>query len=168
MSAARAIEIERKFLVRSDAWRPGARGTRYRQGYLCCSARATVRVRLGPTDAWLTIKRRLDTQSAAEFEYPLPISEAQELLETACQGHLVEKTRYRVTYDRHVWEIDEFQAANEGLVLAEVELSSLDTSPGFPDWIGIEVTGQKRYTNAYLSRHPFGEWADRPKLGGPH
>jgi len=168
MSAARAIEIERKFLVRSDAWRPGTRGTSYRQGYLCCSERATVRVRLGPTDAWLTIKRRLDPQSAAEFEYALPISEAQELLETACHGHLVEKTRYRVAYDRHIWEVDEFQAANRGLVLAEVELSNLETSPTLPDWIGIEVTGQKRYTNAYLSLYPFREWADQPSPGGPH
>ena len=151
-------EIERKFLVGNDSWRPGASGTRFRQGYLSTDPERTVRVRLEGDRGVLTIKGPSRGISRAEFEYPIPAAEAATLLDTLCLQPLIEKTRYRVEHGGHLWEIDEFAGDNAGLVLAEVELSSEDEQVALPPWVGMEVSNDPRYFNANLARHPFSRW----------
>jgi adenylate cyclase len=152
------IEIERKFLVRSDAWRGEAEaGVRYRQGYLCGSERASVRVRSAGDAAWLTVKGATDGVSRSEHEYPIPPGDADELL-ALCGEALVDKTRYHVRHGGHTWEVDEFHGANAGLVLAEIELDAPDAAFPRPGWLGEEVSHDRRYYNASLARHPWGRW----------
>jgi adenylate cyclase len=153
-----AEEIERKFLVSNDSWRPGAGGTRFRQGYLSTDPERTVRVRLEGERGVLTIKGLSRGICRAEFEYPIPAAEAAVLLDTLCLQPLIEKTRYRVEHGGHIWEIDEFAGDNAGLVLAEVELSSEDEAVELPLWVGAEVSSDPRYFNANLIRHPFRRW----------
>lgn len=152
------IEIERKFLLKNDLWREGAAGLFYRQGYLCTDPERTVRVRVGGDRAVLAIKGAGDGIARAEYEYPIPPDEAGELLDRLCLHPLVEKYRYRVPFAGLTWEIDEFTGANAGLVLAEVELEHVAQPVPLPPWIGREVTGDHRYYNAWLARHPFGTW----------
>lgn len=152
------IEIERKFLLKSDAWREGATGILYRQGYLCTDPERTVRVRIGGGTAILAIKGAGDGVARPEFEYPIPLAEATQLLDTLCLKPLVEKYRYLVPFAGLTWEIDEFLGANTGLLLAEVELEQVDQPVPLPPWIGTEVTGDPRYYNAYLARHPYSSW----------
>lgn len=152
-------EIERKFLVRDDAWRAAAVSAMpMRQGYLSLDPARTVRIRLAGDRAWLTIKGLGDGLSRAEYEYPIPAEDAGFLLDRLCLPHQVEKTRHRIPYGGLVFEVDEFQGANAGLVLAEVELPATDTVVEKPAWLGEEVTGDTRYFNAYLARHPFSTW----------
>lgn len=153
-----AEEIERKFLVSNDSWRPGASGTLFRQGYLSTDPERTVRVRLEGERGVLTIKGLSRGIRRAEFEYPLPAAEAAVLLDTLCLQPLIEKTRYRVEHAGHIWEIDEFAGDNTGLVLAEVELTSEDEAVELPLWVGAEVSTDPRYFNANLIRHPFRRW----------
>ena len=153
------IEIERKFLVCSDAWRPTQSGTLYRQGYLCTDPGRTVRVRVGGGTAILAIKGAGDGIARAEFEYPIPTAEATLLLDRLCLQPLIEKYRYLVPFAGLTWEIDEFLGANAGLVIAEVELVHAAQEVPLPPWIGAEVTADYRYYNAYLARHPFSTWA---------
>lgn len=153
-----AKEIERKFLLGNDSWRPGAGGTLFRQGYLSTDPERTVRVRLEGERGVLTIKGLSRGISRAEFEYPIPAAEAAELLDTLCLQPLIEKTRYRVEHAGHLWEIDEFAGDNAGLVLAEVELASEDEALELPPWVGAEVSTDPRYFNANLVRHPFRSW----------
>jgi CYTH domain-containing protein len=152
------IEIERKFLLSDEAWRDGARGVLYRQGYLCTDPERTVRVRLGGEAAILAIKGAGDGLARPEFEYPIPAEEAALLLDSLCLQPLVEKYRYLVPFAGLTWEIDEFLGANAGLLLAEVELTRADQAVVLPPWIGREVTGDHRYYNAWLARHPFTTW----------
>jgi CYTH domain-containing protein len=152
------IEIERKFLLSSDAWRDGATGILYRQGYLCTDPERTVRVRLGGDMAILAIKGAGDGLARPEFEYPIPPEEAVALLDGLCLQPLVEKYRYLVPFAGLTWEVDEFLGANAGLFLAEVELERVDQTVPLPPWIGLEVTGDPRYYNAWLVRHPFSTW----------
>ncbi|MHB8709761.1 MAG: CYTH domain-containing protein [Desulfuromonadales bacterium] len=152
------IEIERKFLLKNNAWRNGATGILYRQGYLCTDPERTVRVRLGGGTAILAIKGAGDGIARPEFEYPIPAAEAALLLDSLCLHPLVEKYRYRVPFAGLTWEIDEFLGANAGLLLAEVELEQVDEAVPLPPWIGREVTGDHRYYNAWLARHPFTTW----------
>jgi adenylate cyclase len=154
------VEIERKFLVRSDAWRNSASGTRYRQGYLCSRPGCSVRVRLGGDAAWLTVKGETTGMTRPEFEYPVPLSDADGLL-ALCLQPLIEKVRYRLDFAGLVWEIDEFAGANAGLVVAEVELQHADQAVELPPWAGREVTGDPRYYNANLQTHPFRQWPER-------
>ena len=154
------LEIERKFLLRNDAWRQGATGTLYRQGYLCTDPERTVRIRIGGDTAILAIKGAGDGLARPEFEYPIPPAEAATLLDTLCLQPLVEKLRYLVPFAGLTWEIDEFLGANAGLLLAEVELERADQPVPLPPWIGREVTGDPRYYNAWLARHPFSTWAE--------
>lgn len=154
------IEIERKFLLKSNDWRPGATGTLYRQGYLCTDPERTVRIRLGGNQAILAIKGGGDGIARVEFEYPIPAPEAEQLLDALCLHPLVEKVRYLVPFAGLTWEIDEFLGANAGLLLAEVELERVDQKVPIPPWIGAEVTGDPRYYNAWLARHPFGTWRE--------
>ncbi|MHB1399999.1 MAG: CYTH domain-containing protein [Trichloromonadaceae bacterium] len=153
-----AEEIERKFLVSNDSWRPGASGTLFRQGYLSTDPERTVRVRLEGERGVLTIKGLSRGIRRAEFEYPIPAAEAAVLLDTLCLQPLIEKTRYRVEHAGHLWEIDEFAGDNAGLLLAEVELSSEDEAVELPLWVGAEVSSDPRYFNANLIRHPFRRW----------
>lgn len=152
-----ATEIERKFLVTSDSWRKSARGTRFQQGYLSTDPQRSVRVRIAGEQAWLTIKGQTEGISRAEFEYPVPPGDATELMDL-CLPAVISKTRYRVTVGQHVWEVDEFHGDNDGLVVAEIELGSVDESFERPDWLGEEVSHDPRYFNASLTSHPFCRW----------
>jgi adenylate cyclase len=151
-----AVEIERKFLVSDPSWKTG-NGSLLRQGYLSKTPERTVRVRLADDAAWLTIKGITTGTSRAEFEYRIPCADAAELLKL-CDGPLLEKTRYRVEYRGHIWEVDEFHGDNEGLVVAEVELQQENESVELPPWIGDEVTNDVRYFNSNLARQPFRSW----------
>lgn len=151
-------EIERKFLLKNDTWRTGARGKRYRQGYLCTEAERTVRVRVVEQQGFLTIKGKSHGAVRAEFEYKIPRAEADALLKELCVGYVIEKIRYKIDYGGLTWEIDEFLGENAGLFLAEVELSSPGQPIDLPPWVGEEVTGDERYYNAYLSSRPYRLW----------
>ena len=150
-------EIERKFLVVGDNWRAGASGTSYVQGYLSRDVARVVRIRQAGSAAYLTIKGIAHGATRPEFEYPLPLSDAQQLLDL-CLRPLVEKTRYIVRYGGKRWEVDEFHGDNQGLIMAEIELSREDEPLDIPAWIGQEVSGDPRYFNSYLSEHPYTQW----------
>lgn len=150
-----AVEIERKFLVTGDGWRVGAVGEPYRQGYLGRTDQATVRVRVAGQSAFLTVKGEELGRVRAEFEYSIPIDDAEEMLRTLCGRNLIEKTRYEVVHDGRVWHVDEFGGPNRGLVLAEVELDHPESEFERPDWVGREVTEDPRYRNASLVERPM-------------
>ena len=156
-------EIERKFLVTDERWRQGATGTLFRQGYLCNERTHSVRVRIEGDRARLTIKGGSTGIVRTEYEYDLPMDDAHELLEHMVQGPVVEKDRYRVPWQRHTWEIDEFLGANAGLVVAEVELQDATEAVALPPWVGAEVSEEPRYFNASLSRRPYCDWSDEEK-----
>lgn len=153
------IEIERKFLVTGDQWRQGA-GVRYSQGYLSRDKARTVRVRVAGDKAFLTIKGVSRGAARAEFEYEIPVAEAEQLLELS-DGPLIRKLRYKVRHDGLTWEVDEFLGDNTGLVVAEVELTSEDQTFTKPSWVGKEVTDDQRYYNSNLASHPYSQWHDR-------
>jgi adenylate cyclase len=153
-----ALEIERKFKVASDSWRDSVtRSTSLRQGYLSINPEATVRVRLENGVGTLTIKSKTKGISRSEFEYNIPSSEATQLLRL-CEGPLIEKARHRVNIGQHTWEIDEFIGDNQGLIIAEIELSSKDESFDKPAWLGKEVSDDARYYNSNLVAHPYNQW----------
>lgn len=151
-------EIERKFLPRNDGWRAGAPGVRYRQAYLSTEPQRTVRVRRAGDQAYLTIKGKSVGAARLEYEYPIPVQDADEMLDGLCLKPVIEKTRYRVEHGGLTWEVDEFEGVNAGLVIAEVELESEDQAVELPDWVGEEVTGDQRYYNASLIANPFSTW----------
>jgi len=152
------IEIERKFLVIGTDWRHVAVGTTYRQGYIVADRERTVRVRRAGERGFLTIKGPGDGARRLEFEYEIPIADAQELLDTLCSGTLIEKIRYRIDYQGFTWEVDEFFGENRGLLLAEIELADEHQVFARPPWVGAEVTDDQRYYNACLSRYPYTSW----------
>lgn len=152
------IEIERKFLLSSDAWRGLDPGSDFRQGYLLAAADRTVRVRTVGERGYLTIKGRSEGASRAEYEYEIPIDDARELLDELCLRPLIEKRRHRIPHAGLTWEVDEFFGENHGLVLAEVELEAVDQPAELPPWIGEEVTGDPRYFNAALVTRPYSTW----------
>ena len=152
------VEIERKFLLRGDGWRGLGQPVLLRQGYLSSHKDRVVRVRIEGDQAMLTIKGRTVGASRGEWEYPIPLAEAAELLDGLCEQPLIEKYRSRITIGGHVWEVDEFLGANAGLVVAEIELGSEDEAFDKPDWVGEEVTSDVRYLNANLIRHPYTSW----------
>lgn len=152
------LEIERKFLVKSDAWKKLGKPVLYRQGYLTQDNSRTVRVRLAGDKGYLTIKGKTTGFSRVEFEYEIPASDAQNMLDTLAFHPLIEKTRTCVTYAGHVWEVDEFFGENAGLVMAEIELTSETELFEKPDWIGEEVTGDPRYYNSALAKCPYSSW----------
>ena len=156
---AMAFEIERKFLVRSDAWRGLAEPLRIRQGYVPTKDGTTVRVRVVGGKAFITLKDRALGLVRHEFEYPIPVGDAETILDTMC-GNLVEKNRYRIPAKEAglFWEVDEFFGDNAPLVTAEIELPDEKTIVQLPDWIGLEVTNDHRYKNNNLAIHPFSEW----------
>ena len=150
-------EIERKFLVTGDSWRRGV-GTRLRQGYISLDEKRSVRVRTTPERAYLTIKGESRGASRNEFEYEIPLKEAEELLGSICVRPLIEKVRYRIIHRGCTWEVDDFLGENRGLVLAEVELDREDQEFDRPEWIGEEVTGDPRYYNVNLVVKPYTTW----------
>lgn len=150
------MEIERKFRVTGDAWRNDS-GVLYRQGYLNRDKVRTVRIRIAGSAAFLTIKGKSTGATRAEFEYPVPMDDAQALL-ALCDGPLIEKTRYIVLHAGHRWEVDEFAGDNAGLVVAELELSAEDEAFERPAWLGEEVTHDARYFNSNLATQPFCTW----------
>lgn len=154
-----AIEIERKFLVTGDAWRSG-HATRYRQGYLNRDKERTVRVRIAADKAFLTIKGISSGASRAEFEYEIPVADAEQLL-LLCDGPLIEKTRYVIAHEGMTWEVDEFHGSNDGLVVAEIELQSETQDFSKPAWVGLEVTHEKRYFNSSLAITPYSTWKNQ-------
>ncbi len=151
-------EIERKFLVKDNTWRGQDSGKRYRQGYLSTVKERTVRVRTAGDKAYLTIKGITVGASRNEYEYEIPVADANEMLNQLCERPLIEKTRYRIQHDGLVWEVDEFEAENRGLITAEVELKDEHQSVTLPAWVGEEVTGDPRYFNANLVAKPFTTW----------
>lgn len=150
------VEIERKYLVVGDGWRNTVeRKIDMVQGYLTLDPERTVRVRLNyPSKAYLTIKGPTEDATRSEFEYEIPRSEANELLDM-CVPPLIEKTRYMVDSGEQTWEVDVFDGANEGLRLAEVELDDESETFEMPDWLGDEVTGDSRLYNAALVQNPY-------------
>lgn len=155
-----ATEIERKYLVRSSMWRdiPHPPGRLLRQAYLAGGPPFTVRVRIAEPDAWLTIKGPVHGISRSEFEYPIPLADAEAIFVSEGISASVEKIRHRIPYDGLTIEVDEFLGANAGLVIAEVEFSAVDTPFIPPAWLGEDVTHELRYHNSQLARRPFSTW----------
>lgn len=152
------IEIERKFLVKGDEWRKLADGILYRQGYLSTVKERTVRVRTIGKTGYLTIKGLTVGTTRLEFEYQIPFTESNEMLDKLCEKPIIEKYRHRIEYAGLFWEVDEFLGENEGLIFAEVELSSEDQEINKPDWIGAEVSSDPRYFNSNLISFPYSKW----------
>ncbi len=152
------VEIERKFLLRGDAWRDLGEAVLLRQGYLSSHKDRVVRVRIEGDHAVMTIKGRNIGATRGEWEYPIPLGDAAELLDCLCEQPLIEKYRRRIPLGKHVWEVDEFLGANAGLVVAEIELTSEDEAFDKPEWIGEEVTDDLRYLNSSLIKHPYSAW----------
>jgi CYTH domain-containing protein len=155
-----AKEIERKFLVAHQAWRESVNTIHvYRQGYLSYDSERTVRVRATEVTGYLTIKGITEGLTRDEFEYEIPLADALALLQL-CERPAVEKRRYIVPNGAHVWEVDVFEGVNEGLVVAEIELGSEDEAFDKPNWLGNEVSGDRKYSNSALSLHPFKDWSN--------
>jgi CYTH domain-containing protein len=155
------MEIERKFLVTGDRWRTVAEdGLPCEQGYICSGPdQVTVRVRRMGNKGFLTLKGASQGISRPEMEYEIPLADAVYMLRHFCADRLVSKTRYRREVGGLIWEIDEFSGRNEGLVLAEIELEHADQTFSAPDWLGAEVSHDRRYFNAALASNPYREWA---------
>jgi len=154
-----ALEIERKFLVDHNKWAdlPKPPGTTYRQGYLSDDPDKTIRVRIAGDKGFITIKGPAVNTVRQEFEYEIPVSEAVEILKLFSPAG-VEKVRYRILFNQKTWEVDVFGGENEGLIMAEIELSHADENFATPSWIGKEVTGDPRYYNSYLAAKPYKNW----------
>jgi adenylate cyclase len=152
-----ATEIERKFLVSSEAWREGPPGTPICQGYLCKDPERSVRVRIKGEAGFLTVKGGSSGIAREEFEYPVPVEDARCLL-GMCLPPLLEKVRYERWHEGRCWEIDEFGGLNAGLVVAEVELPDVSADLALPPWAGKEVSDDPRYYNLSLVDHPWFEW----------
>jgi adenylate cyclase len=162
-----AMEIERKFTVIDDAWRAqSVRSQRLVQGYLndarAIGARCSVRVRIGGALAWISVKAAVAGVERAEYEYEIPVADAELLLRDFGDG-LIEKTRHYVTHAGILFEIDEFSGKNIGLIVAEVELESADQTFDRPNWLGSEVSDDPRYYNVRLAQHPFSDWNEKER-----
>jgi adenylate cyclase len=157
-----SFEIERKFLVRGHDWRRlVSTQTTIRQAYLSSNGKSSTRVRIcSDGTAVLTIKSRPADLRRLELEYPIPVLQAEALMQLR-EGSIIEKTRYAVPYGGLMWEIDVFSGENLGLIIAEVELNDVDQSIETPPWIGREVTAQPQYYNSFLAQQPFSSWSMR-------
>jgi adenylate cyclase len=166
-----AIEIERKFLLKNDDWKSLVTQTHIiKQGYLQSglseNEKSSVRIRISDQQANINIKSADQAMLRQEYEYPIPVHDAEQMLSTLCDAVIIEKTRYHVVYESksasnsvsHLWEIDVFENQNKGLQIAEIELSHVDETFDIPDWIGKEVTDDKRYYNNYLLIKPYNRW----------
>jgi CYTH domain-containing protein len=157
-----ALEIERKFRVNTALWQPCGPGNTLRQGYLNRDTARTVRIRschgpAGEAQAFITIKGATTGLSRGEWEYPVPLADADALL-LLCDGPLIEKTRYQQLVGQHGWEIDVFAGLNAGLVVAEIELTAENETFERPAWLGEEVSHDPRYFNSALAQHPWSTW----------
>ena len=153
-----ALEIERKYLIDLEKIGTLENGIRIKQGYLSTNKDAVVRVRVKNDKAYLTIKGSNSGIARLEYEYEIPLDEANEMLEKLCQKPVIDKTRYIINHENHTWELDIFYGENEGLVVVEVELSSEDETIILPSWVKEEVTTDARYYNSNLMKHPFKDW----------
>ena len=153
-----AKEIERKFLVHRQLLPELVNGCELKQAYLCNQPDKTVRVRISHQSAWLTIKGATCGISRTEFEYPIPVCDAHQLIDELCNGRCIEKTRYRIEYAGHCWELDIFAGRNQGLIVAEIELDHEQQAFAKPDWLSTEVSTQARYYNAKLLDTPYKDW----------
>ena len=153
------LEIERKFLVRNERWRDQvSRHFHIQQGYLINERRLVTRVRISGDQAFLTLKGETDGIKRSEFEYDIPLEDAEAMLATLSDGSVIEKTRHIVPFGNHIWEVDVFEGENDGLVIAEIELSDEAETFDKPDWIGEEVSTDIRYFNSNLIKHPYSNW----------
>lgn len=154
-----ALEIERKFLVDKTLWEKLLKpaGDFFRQGYLLTAPEKTIRVRLTQNEAYLTIKGKTEGATRPEFEYQIPQTDARELLDHFTEAGLI-KTRYKIMHAGKLWEVDEFAGENQGLILAEIELTAEDEAFARPEWVTQEVTHDKRYYNSQLSVNPYRNW----------
>jgi len=153
------MEIEHKFLLTGDGWRAHiVRSERYKQGYLANNDRCSVRARIAGAQAWLNIKSATLGTTRTEFDYPIPVADAGQILESLCARPFIEKTRHFVEYAGHLWEIDVFEGDNAGLIVAEIELSAEGENFIRPDWVGKDVSDERRYYNSSLVAHPYKEW----------
>ncbi len=160
-----AREIERKFLVVNNSWKMSVAGMVCRQGYLPTREGITVRVRRIGDLGFLTIKGKTVGIARDEYEYGIPAADADAMLATLVAGHLVEKIRYRIIVEDIAWDVDEFFGDNQGLVIAEVELTDERQQVALPPWVGREVTGDVRYYNAMLAEHPYALWGSERGAG---
>lgn len=157
-----ALEVEHKFLLANENWRQEIeRSELFRQGYLSSQPTSSIRVRICEHRAWLNIKSATIGTHRLEYEYEIPLVDAQEILSHLCQKPLIEKTRHYVRHGNNLWEIDEFEGANQGLIVAEIELDEIGQPFDIPAWLGAEVTDDLRYYNNNLALHPYSEWRDR-------
>lgn len=156
-------EIERKFLVKGDEWRTAAEGSLCRQGYISAMAGRIVRVRTLAGRGFLTVKGMCHGIARPEFEYAIPLADADAMLDEICAKPLIEKKRYRVPFAGLVFEVDEFFGENAGLIVAEVELLDEKQKIDLPGWIGVEVSNDPRYCNSNLVSHPFCRWQQAAK-----
>ena len=157
------MEIERKFLVRDRSFVEEAfKKHRIVQGYICSEAERSVRIRIRDDEGFLTIKSATNERgwSRYEFEKAIPLKDAEELMELCLPG-LIDKVRHYVKVGNHIWEVDIFRGDNEGLIMAEIELESEDEIFELPSWAGQEVSGDARYYNSMLAKHPFSKWPDK-------
>lgn len=154
-----AVEIERKFLLKDDSWRKEASApVHYRQGYLTASDKSSVRIRIQGDKGFLNIKSATLGIARQEYEYSIPLEDAEKLLDDLCNKPLIEKKRYFIKRGFHTWEIDEFTGDNKGLVVAEVELQSENEEIEKPEWLAEEVSDDPRYYNVCLVSHPYKDW----------
>ncbi len=152
------IEIECKFLIDETKLPTLKNGYIIKQGYIQTVDHTTVRIRIRDKEAFLTIKGKSQGASRLEFEYPIPLSDAQEMLSNLCHSSLIEKTRYLVEHKGHTWEVDVFEGSNKGLIVAEIELESKDEDFSLPEWVSEEVTYDARYFNSNLVERPYLGW----------
>ncbi len=152
------IEIERKYLVKSDVWKSLGDKKFYQQGYLLIDKNRTIRIRTIEDKGFITIKGSAKGISRNEFEYEIPVEEARVILETLCEKPFIKKYRTKIQLNNLIWEVDEFIDENNGLVIAEVELENENQKIDIPNWIGEEVTGDMKYFNSMLIKNPFTKW----------
>lgn len=154
-----AVEIERKFLVINDDWKAQVEGeSSLKQGYLSAEKDLSVRVRIAKGKGQLTVKGGTSGISRSEYEYEIPLQDAEEMIADLVSGSVIDKTRYKVRCGDHVWDLDLFHGDNQGLIMAEVELASESEPFQMPGWAGQEVSDDPRYYNANLISHPYCDW----------
>jgi CYTH domain-containing protein len=153
------LEIEKKYLIKKELWKNEKpfKSILIRQAYLLTDPQKTIRVRVTDTEGFLTIKGATAGISRQEYEYEIPVTDAQKLIDNFTTS-LVEKIRHYINYDNKLWEVDEFKGDNEGLFVAEIELNSEDEKYELPSWIGEEVTSDRRYSNSNLIMSPYKSW----------
>ncbi len=162
-----ATEIEHKFLIVNDDWREQIiRSVEYRQGYLSNNKHASVRIRVAGDIANINVKGMTVGVQRPEYEYPVPLADANEMLDQLCMRPMIEKIRHFVEYGGKIWEIDEFSGDNAGLIVAEIELEAVDEAFDVPGWAGADVSGVERYYNVALVQYPYVQWTAEERCSG--